>query len=256
MQLVVYDGSFEGFLSAIFDIYEYKFSTARFATSENYQENIFGPAHTVITNEAKTKRVWKGLEQRISKNSLSQLYRTFLSEKKDIENILLAYIRYIFSNKTSVEHDYSHNAVLTVTQTARIVYREKHRMEAFIRFQLTQDGLYYAVIDPDFNVLPLIKKHFQDRYADQQWMIYDIRRKYGLYYDKEKVLSVSVSFEEEMHEGKNIKSIYDEKEELYQKLWQQYFNSVNIAARKNMKLHIQHMPKRYWRYLVEKNILI
>jgi probable DNA metabolism protein len=47
-------------------------------------------------------------------------------------------------------------------------------------------------------------------------------------------------------------STSDEKEELYQHLWQQYFSTLNIAARKNLKLHIQHMPKRYWRYLVEK----
>lgn len=127
-------------------------------------------------------------------------------------------------------------------------------MEAFIRFQLTQDDLYYAVIDPDFDVLPLIKKHFHERYADQAWLIYDTRRKYGLYYDKEKVEAVSMSFEENTGSGKNIRSIYNENEELYQKLWQQYFNSVNIAARKNMKLHIQHMPKRYWKFLTEKSI--
>ena len=50
----------------------------------------------------------------------------------------------------------------------------------------------------------------------------------------------------------SLKALYNEEEELYQQLWQQYFSSVNIVARKNMKLHIQHMPRRYWRYLVEK----
>ncbi|RYZ23730.1 MAG: DUF4130 domain-containing protein, partial [Chitinophagaceae bacterium] len=45
---------------------------------------------------------------------------------------------------------------------------------------------------------------------------------------------------------------YDEAESIYQELWKQYFKSVNIAARKNTKLHIQHMPKRYWKYLPEK----
>lgn len=255
MQLVVYDGSFEGFLSAVFDIYEYKFKDVHFASEENYQKNIFDKAHEVITDETKTLRVWKGLEHRMSRNALSKVYKTFLSEKKDIEMVLLDYIRYAFSSKTSIEYDFSNNSVLTVSQVAKIVYREKHRMEAFIRFQLTKDDLYYAVVEPDFNVLPLIKKHFLDRYADQQWMIYDTRRKYGLYYDKEKVITVSMSFGEETDSGKNIRSIYNEQEELYQKLWQQYFSSVNIAARKNMKLHIQHMPKRYWRYLTEKNII-
>lgn len=125
-------------------------------------------------------------------------------------------------------------------------------MEAFVRFQLSKDALYYCLIQPDFNVLPLISNHFEKRYADQRWLIYDIRRQYGLYYDLEKVTEVYMQFSENLNDKNAFSSIIDEKEELYQKLWQQYFSSVNIAARRNMKLHIQHMPKRYWRWLTEK----
>ena len=252
MMLIVYDGTYEGFLSAVFDVYEYQYKEVSFSSEDNYQKNIFNAVHETVTTTEKTKRVYKGLKQRISTNALNQLLKTFLSEIRDIENVLLAYIRYAFSSKTLIEYDYSNSAVLTVQQTSRMVHREKHRMEAFVRFQLTADDLYYAVVEPDYDVLPLIKKHFQDRYADQCWMIYDTRRKYGLYYDKQTVVSVSMTFDEQTNGGKNLRSISNEKEELYQKLWQQYYSSVNIAARKNMKLHIQHMPKRYWRYLTEK----
>jgi probable DNA metabolism protein len=61
-----------------------------------------------------------------------------------------------------------------------------------------------------------------------------------------------MQFSENPRDNIAMKTIIDEKEELYQQLWQQYFSSVNIAARKNTKLHIQHMPKRYWRWLTEK----
>lgn len=44
----------------------------------------------------------------------------------------------------------------------------------------------------------------------------------------------------------------DEKDEYFQHLWKQYYHSTNIEARRNMKLHIKHVPKRYWKYLVEK----
>jgi probable DNA metabolism protein len=46
----------------------------------------------------------------------------------------------------------------------------------------------------------------------------------------------------------------DEQELLYDQLWKDYFRSVNIQARQNMKLHIQYVPKRYWRYMNEKSI--
>ena len=46
----------------------------------------------------------------------------------------------------------------------------------------------------------------------------------------------------------------DEQEWLYDQLWKDYFHSVNIQARQNMKLHIQYVPKRYWLYMNEKSI--
>jgi hypothetical protein len=35
-------------------------------------------------------------------------------------------------------------------------------------------------------------------------------------------------------------------------LWQAYFDHVNIPERKNLKLHYRQMPRRYWKYLSEK----
>ena len=52
-----------------------------------------------------------------------------------------------------------------------------------------------ANCDPDFNVLPLIRKHFLKRYADQQWIIYDLKRDYGLYYNLHKVDIVNFQFD-------------------------------------------------------------
>lgn len=101
-------------------------------------------------------------------------------------------------------------------------------------------------MQPDHNVLPLIAKHFKARYADQRWLIYDGRRKYGIYYDLEKVEEVKLDFAD-LQNDFALNEIFDEDESLYQQLWKQYFKSVNIAARKNTKLHVQHMPKRYWK---------
>lgn len=251
MTIVQYDGSFEGLLSAIFEVYEYKIKQASIAVEEGTY-SLFGSLHRVQTDTTKAERVLKTLEQKLSKTALSQLHKTFLSELPAMENHILHYVQYVISSRKPVENDYSHPDVLFLQQTSRKVHREKHRMEAFVRFSLTKDGLYYSIIQPDFNVLPLIAKHFKDRYADQCWLIYDTRRKYGLYYDKNEVSEVQMEFAANMQDKEQLLTLHHEQEELYQRLWQQYFSSVNIAARKNMKLHIRHMPKRYWRFLTEK----
>lgn len=95
------------------------------------------------------------------------------------------------SSPVNIEGDLSNNAVLNVRKAAHLTGKESHRMKAFVRFKLTKDNLYYAIVEPDCNVLPLIQKHFKDRYADQKWLIYDSKRKYGIYYDLEQVATVN-----------------------------------------------------------------
>jgi probable DNA metabolism protein len=254
MTTIVYDGTFEGWLTVVFEVFEYKFTDVSIKSRERYATIMFGINHTTHTDVQKAMRVWRGLAQKVSANALSQVYKTFLSELKGMEETLLKYVQYVFANNNTIEHNYAHPAVLFVTQTAKKVAREKHRMEEFIRFQLTKDNLYYAICQPAYNVIPILQKHFKQRYADQHWLIYDATRKYGIYYNLVDVELVKISFSQHTSNGKNVAAVFDEKEELYQKLWQQYYTSVNIGARKNMKLHIQHMPKRYWKYLPEKQI--
>lgn len=251
MQQIVFDGTWNGLLTAIFEVYEYKFKAVSIARVGN-TASLFSEAHTVITQAEKAERVRKQLEKLVGKRMFQDLYKTFLSETDEAANLIFNYVQYVISAGGDAARNFSNPFVLGVQQTARKVHREKHRMEAFVRFQCSSDNLYYAWIEPDFDVLPIIAIHFKNRYADQQWLIYDTKRKYGLHYDLKTVQEVTINFDMDINNKASIAKIYGEKEELYQTLWKQYFKSVNIKARKNTKLHIQHMPKRYWKYLVEK----
>lgn len=249
---IIYDGSWLGFLTAVFEIYEYKISTPFIVKKEEVNFSLFGNEHNVETHPDKAFRVLKKLKDKLSLRSFRQVYVNFLSETKEIENFLFRYIQYVLKNIEKQEYNFSHPDVLYLQQLSRKMEREKHRMEAFVRFQLTRDGIYYAIIQPDFNVLPLITPHFKNRYADQKWLIYDAMRKYGIYYDLENVTEIQMNFSSEVQHAQPHETILNENENLYQLLWRQYFSSVNIKARKNTKLHVQHMPKRYWKYLIEK----
>jgi len=252
MTTLVYDGSFKGWLTAVFEVYEYKLLDAGIQPAYSYQDELMHAKHEVVTDESKSARVWKTLSEKMTRQTLKRIYQTFLSEEPNIENIMLEFVRYAIRTRLSIENDFGNPSVLKIQQMSRKVHREKHRMEAFVRFQLTSDKLYYAIVQPDFNVLPLIQTHFKERYADQRWLIYDTQRKYGIYYDLEQVTEVKINFSEDSTVPAD--AVYDEHESMYQQLWQQYFSSVNIKARKNTRLHIQHMPKRYWKYLTEKMI--
>ena len=184
----------------------------------------------------------------LSTKGSHDVYSSFLSGLPDIENTLLQFIQLILKTHDA-EVAYGNPAVLKVSQVSKMVHREKHRMEAFIRFRLTNNGIYYAHIEPDFNVIPLIASHFKKRYADQRWLIYDLKRKYGIYYNVETVEEITIEF---ANSSTADELMFCEAEEEYQTLWKDYFKHVNIESRKNTKLHLQHVPKRYWKHLTEK----
>jgi probable DNA metabolism protein len=249
MNKLLYDGSFNGLLTSIFITFEYKLQTSSIEREQLYQAGMFDIPQVVITDRSKAMRVWEGLQKKLSYQALKEFYYTFLSGLPGIEDTLLAYVQYAYSSNISIEKNFANPVVNMVSQTAHSVHREKHRMEAFVRFVRLQDDLYCAMVSPDFNVLPIIAAHFQDRYADQQWMIYDRDRQYGIYHDPQThiVSEVEISSAEETE----ISLLYED-EVAYQSLWRSYFDHVNIQERKNLKLHIRHIPRRYWADLTEK----
>jgi probable DNA metabolism protein len=251
MTTVIYDGSFEGFLTAIFEVYEYKFPDPKLS-AKNGAIPLFGKQHMVHTSPEKAERVLKKLRSSLFASICKKIYEVHLSEQAGIADVLLRFVKYGLKEGRAACDDFSHEAVVTLHQTLKKVHRERHRMEAFIRFQQSADGLFFATVEPDFDVLPLISSHFAKRYADQRWLIFDNKRKYGILYDLKEVHVVEQSPTSNTGNALSPSISLHEEEKKFQELWKQYFKSVNIKERKNTALHLRHMPKRYWRYLTEK----
>lgn len=254
MTTYIFDGSLEGLLTSIFEFYERKPDRVQLVSKNNFHPLLLEETLEILNDEAKAKRVWTGLKKKITPDWQSRFYKTFLSETEESFQHLFDFACYIFDNPAGAEQNYGHPSVMAISKMDKSVNREKHRMKAFIRFQETSDGIFYAPIEPDYNVLPLIASFFKNRYADQKWIIYDLKRQYGLYYDEVQIEEIRLEYQPIVKsDPMNLPSdILYEKEELYSLLWNDYFKSTNIPARKNMKLHMQHVPKRYWKYLTEK----
>ena len=120
-------------------------------------------------------------------------------------------------------------------------------------FQKAVDGTYFAAIEPMYNVLSLVVSHFQDRFADQKWLIYDLKREYGYYYDLSTVTEVRFE-EKESHllTGMLSEDLMMHDEKLFQQMWKEYFKSITIKERINPRLHRQNLPVCFWKYLTEK----
>jgi probable DNA metabolism protein len=230
-----FDGSMTGLLSCVFRAFEFKEFNVIVTANPQAQTGLFDEFIRVASNDQHGQRVWQGLKQKVSSSSLRAFYYTFLSEQEAAFQTLFDFAVYVFQNQRPVDKDYGHAAVIGMSQWAKQVGREKHRMEAFVRFKKAKDGLFLSLVRPDFNVLPIISRHFQERYQDQSWLIYDEQRNYGIYYDLRQMHQVEMNAEIidpqiRIGHSQSFSIELDDQELLYDQLWKDYFNSVNIRA--------------------------
>lgn len=254
MTIFVYDYTFDGLLTCVFEAYANKLFP-NLLVREGSQLPLFCEyTMTVTADENKSLRVWNALRKKLSATALAQITYCWLSETDEIDNVLFRYICKNIDAPTSIEMNFADEDVLFLSQLFKKVSYERMRMLQFIRFQKAVDGTYFAPTAPVYNVLPISVNHFQDRFNDQAWLIYDTLREYGFYYNLDTVEQVTFKDSHQIHllTGKLSESMMDSNEKLFQDLWKTYFNSVCIKERLNPRKHKQDMPIRYWKYITEK----
>lgn len=252
MLIYTYDGTFEGFLTAVFECYSRSDFPVDIVSKKSEQKNMFADRFEVYADAKKADRVWKSAQSKMSPKNRQMLFHAFLSDEKEIEMKIYRFMRRLFSEQSNLETDFGDPDVLHLTQTVQKVKREAMRMLQFVRFQHTKDGLFFCGIEPRYDVIPLTVEHFKRRFADQRWLLYDLKRNYGILHDRGKLEEVEISHKEfSSITGKVKENVLQEGEEFYQKLWKSYFKNINIKERKNLRLQRQHMPRRFWKYLPE-----
>jgi len=260
MKAYTFDGTLDGLLTAVFDAFDRHEQPEMLLTTGDALPLFCDDMHEVMTDEEKAKRVWTGLEKRLSREAVRLISVSWLSELPELNGALFRYVCKTFrlpEGAKSIERNYTDPDVATVVDIGRKVLHEQLRMKQFIRFQKAKDGTYLAVVSPDHNVLPLVIGHFCDRFNDQPWLIYDAKRHYGYYYEG-KETPLRVTFEDEsaipfnLADGCLNEEALSSDDQLLQDLWRTYFKAICIRERMNPRKQLKDMPRRYWKYMTEK----
>ena len=247
----------DGLLTAVFDAFSLKDQPEELLAEGDALPLFCDHTYQVSTDEEKARRVWAGLEKKLSREAMKLISVSWLSELRELNNPLFSYICKVF-RQGDISRNFADQDVLSVTNIARRVLHEQLRMKQFIRFQKAKDGTYLAVIAPDHNVLPIITDHFKDRFNDQPWLIYDAKRHYGYFYDGSND-AIRITFENEtalpfdLGNGKLNDDVISSDDQLLQDLWRTYFKAICIKERMNPRKQLNDMPRRYWKYMTEKN---
>lgn len=75
----LYDGSFDGLLTIVFDCFKYKQFPSNIFTKDSYQTNLIDQTVYIETDFEKSKRILDGILKTISYETLFQCYHAFLA---------------------------------------------------------------------------------------------------------------------------------------------------------------------------------
>lgn len=240
----IYDNSFEGLLTAIFYAYTEK-DLCIITRQKNFLPNLLNDIYEINTEIDKFERVYSSIINKLNNSILINIYHLYLSDIKDCDTLILKYLKLCYNFGPSINLAKNNDIIILVDKYCRRVKGEAHRFTGFVRFKEIAPLSFYASIEPDHNILPLIINHFSRRFSDQNFIIHDLKRDLAIIYNKKE--SMIIDFKRE-----DADSLISNKNDFeFEKLWRTFYSSVNIKERENLRLRSQHMPKRYWNHLTE-----
>lgn len=231
---VVFDGSFDGFLCVIYAYYYQKVLPWHIQSEDIYQKTLEAEEYYIATEPEKAARVMEGIRQKISPDAAQYIYNAFLAGEEDKYMDMFRYIRLGFKVGPAVDDYLQADYVMRVHRLAKYVGHETHLLTGFCRFAETKQGVYYCVISPKNQVLPLLAEHFRNRFMNHAWIIHDKKHGLAAVYDGNECLIENVS--------PTAHVIYTDDESQIQDLWTAFFNTVAIEERKSKKRQRQHIP--------------
>ncbi|MGB1226629.1 MAG: TIGR03915 family putative DNA repair protein [Poseidonibacter sp.] len=238
---LIYDKSFEGFLTLVYKVYYEKLKPTKILRSK--PNELFMDELIFINNdEVLSLKVLNALKTKFSKQNFQRILNIFMCDTKDFELDLLSYIILGFKEQKQLQN-INNTAIFNILNIEKELFRHIHKMEGFLRFEELDDGTLYAKMQTKFNVAYFLGKHFFKRLNNQRYIIHDINRKIAFIKNDDFIGIQNIASYEEPK--------LSEHEEKFKKLWSQFFKSVSIESRKNDRCQKNQVPLLYRTFMSE-----
>ncbi|MBO7214277.1 MAG: TIGR03915 family putative DNA repair protein [Clostridia bacterium] len=237
------DGSLDGVFTAVFNAFLTK--TFPSAISDGIVQLELGEALVEIkTDSDKAQRVFNKLYKILPKKELDRVFIAIRSGDYAKFTVIFNYVVETIKENKDIHDKLSDKAVFNFDRLVSRVLLEAHRFKGFIRFSKAENGVYYAKYFPDSDINTLILPHFISRYKTMPFILHDLNHNViSAYYNgktkttKDKIAPLEIDDD-------------------FAKLFKIYYDSIFIKERANERLMLNSMPKRYHKYLPEKDELL
>ena len=180
----------------------------------------------------------------------TELFTTYIPVETDMEKADVIYRVIILALQMGnqvLDHLTDPNVAL-LFKMERNANNEILHEQGFLRFEELASGVLFARINPKNAILPYLAYHFADRFPEENWVIADTTHGSMMIHERGKGCSYIHAKDEDFD---RLLLSYSEEEEVFQKLWKRYIDSVGIKARENISLQNQMLPLRFRKYMKE-----
>ena len=136
--------------------------------------------------------------------------------------------------------------VRRIEELDKNVRRDSHKMHAFVRFRLVEDGEggehYVAWFEPEHHILRANAGFFVRRFANMRWSI--LTPAGSLHWDGETVQEGPPAQHSDAPGGDPMED-----------LWRSYYASIFNPARLKIGAMLKEMPKKYWKNMPEAALI-
>lgn len=244
---LVCEDCFEGIMSAVYDgwVYMNKGYQVNIQPGMGYTPSFFSEYVAIETDVKKAEKVARSIRVKISEEAYVMVYRSCQHYEQDKADAVFGFLKIGYAVGAKVTKMLGDVSVMRVMELSRKVANEAHSFREFLRFKELKGNILYAKIEPKCNVIPFVSHHFQARFPEENWIIYDAKH----------ILSA-------VHPaGKNAILIKDENideltknmetEDGYEDLWKVFYDAIGIEARYNLKCQRTMMPLWYRKNMTE-----
>lgn len=176
---MIYDGTFEGFMTAVATGLENQLPVARITSKPMPQAGLFTSERQIVPNRRVAKALWDTVGSRGS-GLQRMVYFAFLAARQGKESAIFNYLKLLLQPDGESQQDSRQELRSRLEAWALQVEGEKHDIESGLSFHPNASGVACGAIAPRHDVLPLLSRYFRLRFGNAPWMVYDTRRQYGL----------------------------------------------------------------------------
>lgn len=244
---LVCDAGFDGIMTAVYDgwVLMNKGCMVHIHPGKDYAPTFFSEFITIETDMDKAIRVAESIRVKVSELAYRMVYEACMHYDEDRADVVFEFLKLAYPVGARVTKMLGNPSVMRLMELKRKVANEAHLFKEFLRFDELKGRVLYGKIEPKCDVLPFVSQHFEERFPEEDWIIYDTKRKKAAVHKH----SMGVVFVVGQDMEQLTKDLQTNDE--YRELWRVFFDTIGIEARKNPKCQQNHMPQWYRKYMTE-----